>query len=196
MGVAHESQSSSILPNTRDRSERSWRSVPTRATGKLTTAVRKEGNAARAVRSPAGDLGRRQPGGCMARVALVMFVVCVLSGSAAAQAVPSWMRVDTKVLGDHELTTLADASASLVWKLVPDAASQRRQNRARRFLAAGAGFVIAAAITSAYALSFRSVNRWGGREWWSDFESSRCSRVTRSHRRGRWRYLARTRVAS
>lgn len=96
----------------------------------------------------------------MARAAfLILFFVCGLSDSAAAQAVPSWMRVDYRFFGDQNAIGtkgphIPSEPAST------DVTSRLAQNRARRILAAGAGFVVSAAVTPAYVLPNRHTC-WG-----------------------------------
>jgi hypothetical protein len=99
----------------------------------------------------------------VARALVALALVCACAASAAAQS-------EVVSLASHQLRlTSAGASApagyamrisTLAAALVlesraPDVASRARQDRARRILAAGAGFALSAAVTPLYVLPNR-----------------------------------------
>lgn len=88
---------------------------------------------------------------------------CALSGAARAQSLPAWLRVDSRFLAEleapapsapaHDPTKLALSHATQ--PKVPSLTSRAHQERARRLVAAGTGFVLSAAIAPSYILTHR-----------------------------------------
>jgi hypothetical protein len=100
----------------------------------------------------------------MPRVVLALLLLCAWSSLARAQAPGRWFTghllfpVQTQALARPKLALWNSGLAAAVplQREGPDAASRMHQNRARRILAAGAGFVLSAAVTAAYVLPNRA----------------------------------------
>jgi hypothetical protein len=95
----------------------------------------------------------------MTRVIPVCFALwCALAtASAHAQATPQWLHVRWPLLASSSM--LAESTP----RTAASAAVQFRQNRARRILGAGIGFVLSAAVTPAYVSPHRQPC-WGSDE--------------------------------
>jgi hypothetical protein len=89
----------------------------------------------------------------MTRIWMVCLALsCGIANHAGAQAIPAWMQVRPSMLEEsapappREVATPPSEAHASVW----------RQNRARRILAAGAGVMLAGAITPAYVYPNRT----------------------------------------